>query len=368
MKILQVIYESSGSPYGFGGAGVRAYEIYKRLKDRHDITLLCMRYPGARDGEIGGLRHVFLGTESDSLTKSVLSYTIKAAYYVKSHGNDYDVIVENFLPATPTFAGFLTETPVILQVQGIMGYHSLNKYSLFYGLPMYLMERVYPLLYQKFVFVTDINVQRLMKRSKRHFVVPNGVGRELMQVNGSDGNYILFLSRIDIYTKGLDILVDAFAVVAGRFENMKLILAGYEFNSSSVLIDRLPVALRGRIEYAGFVDGEERVKLLSGATVFVLPSRHEAHPLSILEAMACGKPVVVSDIPELRFVEKNRLGLAFRSGSSEDLSEKISLLLEDEELRGEMGERGRRFAADFTWDEIAPKFEAALLEVAHGEG
>ena len=51
MKILQLIYESFGSPFGFGGAGVRAYEIYKRLKARHDITFLCMKYPEAIDGE-----------------------------------------------------------------------------------------------------------------------------------------------------------------------------------------------------------------------------------------------------------------------------------------------------------------------------
>ena len=70
MKILQIIYESFGNPFGFGGAGVRAYEIYKRIKDRHDVTLLCMRYPGARDGEIQGLKHVFVGVETKNLTKT----------------------------------------------------------------------------------------------------------------------------------------------------------------------------------------------------------------------------------------------------------------------------------------------------------
>ncbi len=86
MKILQLIYESLGNPFGFGGAGVRAYEIYKRLKDRHDITLLCMKYHGARDGEIEGLKHIFIGTESKSLAKSVFSYTVKAANFVRRYG------------------------------------------------------------------------------------------------------------------------------------------------------------------------------------------------------------------------------------------------------------------------------------------
>ena len=147
MKILQLIYESFGNPFGFGGAGVRAYEIYKRLKDRHDITLLCMKYPRARDGEIEGLRHIFVGTESKSLIKSVLAYTVMASNYVRKYGRNYDVIVENFLPSTPFFSRFLTETPVILQVQGVMEKHSLRKFSPFYAMPMYVVEKFYPSLY-----------------------------------------------------------------------------------------------------------------------------------------------------------------------------------------------------------------------------
>ena len=50
MKILHLLYESKGDYFGIGGVGIRAYEIYRRLKDRHDITLLCKKYPGAVDG------------------------------------------------------------------------------------------------------------------------------------------------------------------------------------------------------------------------------------------------------------------------------------------------------------------------------
>ena len=109
LKILQLIYESFNSPYGFGGDGIRAYEIYKRPAERHDITLLCMKYPGAKDRDIHGLKHVFVGTESKSLIKSVLAYTVKAALYVKKHGDDFDIIVENFLPSTPFFSPLMTK-------------------------------------------------------------------------------------------------------------------------------------------------------------------------------------------------------------------------------------------------------------------
>lgn len=364
MKILQLIYESHNSPFGFGGAGVRAYEIYKRLNSRHDITLLCMKYPGAKDGDMEGLRHIFAGTESKSLTKSVLAYNIKAAGFVRRHGDNYDIIVENFLPSTPFFSRFLTKTPVVLQVQGIMEKHSLRKFSLFFSIPMYAVERFYPSLYDKFIFVSEITREKVMSRVKRDVklcrVIPNGIDEGLLKIQTENSDYILFFSRIDIYTKGLDILIKAFEKVNAVFPDIRLALAGYEFDRFDKLVSCCPTALRKKIEYAGFVTGDKKNSLLSNAGVFVLPSRHESSPISILEAAACCKPIIVSDIPELGFVKKENIGLAFRSGSHEDLAEKIMKLLNDEKTRSMLGENARDYAKRFLWDRIALEFEGFL--------
>ena len=364
MKILQLIYESLGNPYGTGGGTIRAYEIYKRLKNRHEITLVCMKYPGARNGEIQGLRHVFVGTESKNLTMSVFAYTLKAAEYVRRYGNNFDVVIENFLPMTPFFSKFLTKTPSILQIQGITGFHSFKKYNPLYSLPMYIVEKIYPLLYDKFIFVTDSGMDKLKKRSQKNATIPNGIDRELLHINAEEENdYILFLSRIDTYTKGLDILLDAFVSVSDRFKGLKLVLAGYEFNSITELIKRIPERLKERVSYAGFVLGEEKIKLLAGAKVFILPSRHEAHPVSILEALACNQDVIASDIPELRYISENGIGLTFKSGSSKDLADKLSVLLEDKAFRKQLGDKGRRYVSEFLWDDIALMFERFLIEI-----
>ncbi len=364
MKILQLIYESFESPFGFGGAGVRAYEIYKRLKERHDITLLCMKYPGARDGEIEGLKHIFVGADSKNLTKSVLAYTTKAAAFVRKQGNDFDIIVENFLPSTPFFSKFLSKTPVILQVQGVMEKHSLKKFNLFYSIPMYLTESFYPKLYDRFIFVSPITKEKvtasIKKKKIQSHVIPNGINVELLRAAPYDGDYILFFSRIDIYTKGLDILIEAFTRIASQYPEIRLILAGYEFDRFDALISNCPSSVKDRIQYAGFVTGEEKVSLLSGAKLVVLPSRHESSPISILEAAACGKTVLVSDIPEMSFVQENGFGLSFPSGSADGLREKILFLLSDDEKRKVMGEQGKQFSAKFLWDNIAIKFENVL--------
>jgi glycosyltransferase involved in cell wall biosynthesis len=364
MKILQIIYESPGCPFGFGGAGVRAYEIYKRLKDRHDITLLCMKYPGAEDGEREGLKLVFVGTESKSLTRSVLAYTMRTAQFVRKHADNFDVIIENFLPSTPFFSKFLTRKPVILQVQGIMEKHSLKKFSPLYSLPMYAVEQFYPGLHDRFIFVSDITKKKIMERVKGQVtschVIPNGISEELLHVVPEERGYILFLSRIDIYTKGLDILIKAFEKLSNPYPSLRLILAGYEFDRFDLLLSGLPSSLRERIEYAGFVSGEEKINLLSKAKLFVLPSRHESAPISILEAAACAKPVIVSDILELDFVEEAGFGLSFPSGSVEGLTEKMDFLLRDAQTRTDRGRKGREYAGQFLWSSIAQQFEKVL--------
>ncbi len=366
MRVLQLMYESRFSPFGFGGAGVRAYEIYSRLRKRHDITLLCMKYPGAVDGEINGLRHVFVGTESSSLYRSVIAFTVGVASYLRRMGKQYDVIVENFLPATPFLARFQTRAPVILQIQGIMGKHAIKKFGLFPGVPMYLVEKIYPRLYSDYILVTDEDMENLTERASRYYVIPNGVDPPEAFAESPAGDYILFMSRIDIYTKGLDLLVEAFADIAGKYPGLRLILAGFEFDKVEALIAGIPEPVRKRIEYRGFLEGNEKWALLRGTQVFVLPSRHEAHPVSLLEALAAGTPVLVSDIPQMKYVEDLDLGLTFRRGSPEDLRRKLCHLLDNENLRREFGRKGKKYAGEFSWDRIASRFEDALNEVADG--
>ncbi len=368
MNILQLIYESEGSPFGFGGAGVRADEIYRRLKDRHEIDLVCMRYPGAQNGKKDGRRHFFVGTESRHLNRSVVGYTIAASSFVKRFGNKYDVIVENFLPSTPFFAKFLTETPVILQVQGVMEGHALRKFPPYYAGPMYLVERFYPQLYDKLVFVSEATKARVLARHHGRInlceVVPNGVAKELFSEQSEEEDYILFFSRIDIYTKGLDVLVKAFEKLSRHVPRMVLKLAGFPSDDCARLMATLPGDVKRRVEYVGFVEGRAKMALLSRAKFLVLPSRHESAPICVLEAAACGKPVIVSDIPELDFVEKMGCGLSFPSGSVDRLRERMEILLTNETLRKKMGEAGRAWSAGYLWDNIAIAFEDVLKKAA----
>jgi glycosyltransferase involved in cell wall biosynthesis len=98
----------------------------------------------------------------------------------------------------------------------------------------------------------------------------------------------------------------------------------------------------------------------------VVPSRYEGQPLIIMDTAACGKPVIVSDIPELRYTVDAGFGLSFKAGDAKDLAEKMKLLLTDKRLREEMGKKAREYARGFSWDRIAEEYEKYLTSVVRG--
>jgi glycosyltransferase involved in cell wall biosynthesis len=365
VKILHLLYESKGDYFGIGGVGTRAYEIYGRLKDRHEITLLCKRYPGSADRDIEGLRHIFVGAESRSLTKTFLSYASSATGYVRQEGEKFDVIIEEFSPAIPTFLNFYRKRPVVLQVQGYTGHLYFRKYNPVYSSALFLLEHLRPLLYSHFIFISEETAGRLsISHSKHKAVIPNGVDAELFAVPLKKGDYILYLGRIDIYSKGLDLLISAYNESYRSCPDLKLVIAGdgRDMEELRSVVMRLPEGVRENIELPGWVSGARKYEVIGQASFVVFPSRHEVQPISILEALACGKAVVVSDVPECSFVIENRAGLSFRSGDPASLAVCIKSLATNEAIE-EMGRNGREWVRGFTWDRIAGQYEKFLLSV-----
>lgn len=140
----------------------------------------------------------------------------------------------------------------------------------------------------------------------RGTVIHNGVDATAFESDPSverlhDRRYVAALGRL-VPEKGFDILVEAFADIAGEQPDVDLLIAGEgpERPSLDVLIDRL--GLRERVRLTGRLDRAGVAALLGGGEAFVLPSRHEPFGIVNLEAMAAGLPIVASavgGVPEL---------------------------------------------------------------------
>lgn len=131
-------------------------------------------------------------------------------------------------------------------------------------------------------------------------------------------NYILFLGRI-MPVKGLTYLIEAFSKTD---IDKKLVIAGGVSHSDDYAEKIHKMAADERIIFTGFVEGDELWELYHNCFLYVLPSDHEGMPLSLLEAMLCGRECLVSDIPAMTNVLKD-YGYTFRRGDVSDLKQKL---------------------------------------------
>ena len=161
--------------------------------------------------------------------------------------------------------------------------------------------------------------------------------------DAEEGDYFIYTGRLS-HEKGIDILIRA----AGSIEGVKLLLVG-EGPVEEELKREAEKYGNSRVEFTGFLSGEDFERTVAGARFIVLPSRwYENLPFSIMEAMAAGKPIVATDIggiPEM--VDDGETGLLFPIGDEEALRGCLARMNSDPELRREMGRRGREKAARF---------------------
>jgi glycosyltransferase involved in cell wall biosynthesis len=157
---------------------------------------------------------------------------------------------------------------------------------------------------------------------------------------GEEGGYFLYIGRL-LFEKGLDTLIRAVTAL-GRGE-LWIVGEGPVEGELRALAEGLG---SGRVHFKGYRSGDELKRILSGAQFVVLPSRwYENLPFSIMEAFACGKPVVASNvggIPEM--VEDGVNGFLFPVGDVEALAGRIGMMLDGPAGRLEMGRRAREKA------------------------
>jgi glycosyltransferase involved in cell wall biosynthesis len=140
--------------------------------------------------------------------------------------------------------------------------------------------------------------------------------------------------------KRLPLLIGAVEALAVRFPEVKLVLVGGGDEEGRLRRIVMQRGLESRVVFAGVV--ESAARCFSGWDLYVSASSREGLPLALLEAMACGLPVVATDVPGHREVVVDGVtGLLASAEDAGDLTEKIRMLLEDPTLRRRLGEAAR---------------------------
>ena len=113
----------------------------------------------------------------------------------------------------------------------------------------------------------------------------------------NDDDFVfLFLSRIN-YKKGLEILIPAFAKLVSEIPNARLVIAGSDREGYSALVKHwiMEWNIQPRVIFPGFIQGQEKEQALAGSDSFILPSLNENFALAVVEALASGLPVIISE-------------------------------------------------------------------------
>lgn len=210
------------------------------------------------------------------------------------------------------------------------------------------------------------------------FVIANGISFnqfEMPKIQSSIVDtyptpYILFLGRIN-KKKGLDILFEGFAKLLIVHPNIHLIIAGHDNDGYKAELDILARELKisANIIFAGPILGDEKTKLYKNALFFVLTSYSENFGMSVVEAMACTCPVLISDkVGIADTIQGNNAGLIVKTNPPSIYNGLIQLV-EKIELRTEFAQNGYQTVQKlYSIDNVAKEFIIVYKKLSKANG
>ena len=360
MKIAIIDMDNLKNPFWGAGQARATLEVGKRLVALgHDVVVYTSKYPGYRDYTQDGVKYIHKGIESKypRLTNLVFLFLIPLiALKIKA-----DVILENFnAPTSVSFAPLFTRVPLV----GMPTMFEAAEFSKKYHLPFHWVEAWGSKFYRYFLAFSESTKSKMQRYNPRVVsrIIPNGVSEEFFDVKTSEGDYILFLGRIDNVQKGLDLLVEAYSQVSERLPKLVIAGNGREDNIAELKAEIKKKNLEHKVQFVGRVDGEEKVKLLANCLFGVYPSRFEDFPLIPLEFAAFGKPLVCFDIKGVSWVPA-AVAVKAQSFDVASLSQALLRVAEDSQLRFAMQKDAKAFANEYGWNSIAKQYEDFFQDV-----
>lgn len=186
----------------------------------------------------------------------------------------------------------------------------------------------------------------------------------------TDGRTLFFLSVLDRHHryKGLDDLLSAMVAVKEEVPDVRLVVGGDGGLLSMYRRMTEELGLHDEVEFLGFVPEDMVAKCYNNSDIFVLPSNsrsQEGFGMVLLEAMACGKPVICTDIVGVaEEVEATGAGLTVEPSNPAQLASAITCLLMDRSEARRMGEAGRSLAEEkYGWRKVAERTEGVYEEL-----
>lgn len=347
-------FDNPAQPH-YNGGGVAVVEmIASRISPHFDVTVLTAA-PTAGTVVRDGVCYTSMPIGRAGPRAGQLLY--HAMLPLAARRIPHDLWIENFTPPFSTsFLPLFSPGPVVGLVQSLSG----NEMSSRYHLPFFIVERFGLRFYRDVVVLNPADQELVRKYSPSAVVrlIPNGIPQSGLDgaLLGS-GEHILFLGRIDVWKKGLDLLLDAYEK-SGL--SMPLLIAGAGVPREERKLAGLISDMGGSARWVGHVTGHAKQEMLDRSAFLMLPSRHETFGLVALEAMSRGKPVVHFDLPALRWMDGDVRVQPYDIGA---LATQMRDLAGDEAARRELGQTAHAAAQRYSRDDTADRYLALVQEL-----
>ncbi len=347
MKIAML--GQKGIPASFGGIERHVEELSTRLVDMgHEVTVFCRPYYTTVDGTFKCVRIRKLPSLQTKHFDTI-THTFLAAISASLGG--YDVVhFHGIGPSSLSWIPKITGRRVVATIHAMdwrqKKWGSFAKRCLKFGEQSAVMwpDRTIAVSRQ---LVKD-NGANLGEWREPQDILKLGIERE---------RYILTVGTL-IPDRGVQYLIKAFNQMD---TDMRLVIVGGPHHTEEYA-DSLKRMVDARTVFTGWVYGPLLQELYGNCYVYVHPSEVEGLPISLLEAMAHGRCVLTSDIPE-NLEAQSGCGASFKSRNPDDLCDKLRPLLDDPAKVAQMGEQARAHVAHHhNWDRIARLTERVYLD------
>jgi len=291
----------------------------------------------------------------------------------------YDVL---FLPAGNRRLPAMSPCPTVGTVHDFSSIHVKDKYDRSH---LFYVTKVLPALVRRLTRVIAVSksarkdiVEFAGVPEERVTVIPNAVDHSvyfpddpaaafnrLSAKMAIQKPYLLYLSRLEHPGKNHVRLLQAFEKLKQQSGiPHQLVLAGSDWDRAAEIHEAAEkLRCKEDVLFTGFVASEDVADLYRAADIMVFPSLVEGFGIPILEAMACGAPVVCSGVSSMPEVASDA-ALYFEPSDVDSIFESLSRVIENDDLKTDLRSRGLKRAAQFTWTESAVKTLSVLRQAA----
>lgn len=351
-----------------GGAELHLHEILTRLVAKgHRATLFATRFPGATEFDsydgIDVVRHGSWYNANFTLPGVVASYVARERA---------DLVLED-INKIPFLMPLRTQVPVMPIIPHLFGSTVFRETNPLFATYVYLWELLIPRVYRdcRFAVISPSTKTDLVRRGvpEKHVdVVLCGLDHSRYRVLEHMDRYeeptIVHFGRLRKY-KGVEIVLRTYAKIRRRISDARLIVIGDGPDLPRLKNVASSIGIDDGVRFTGRVPIGELVEILNRSHLFINASPKEGWGLTVVEANACGVPVIGSNRPGLMdSILHEKTGYLVEYGDVDAMAERAIAVLSDPVLWTRLSAAGMEWAGSMTWERCADEMEKLFLREA----